>query len=752
MDRKKTHETFWHPRKPPKSLNSRTMAMLDFEILKTLTSQKNVDIKGRSFRSFTDIIAEVRFFYFLRDNKHFKYVQRDLTDFMPRQGQLRIDQINKAKRYCDFTLIVKGETSSVLSESLRKLKGTGYNRNFLLDWESCTTSNITDHINHVEQMAVKEITGNSVQFGIYNQQKPSDILLSKIKMSDQSFDEISKRTGVPITMIYRHTQNKAPIDREYAIMYAKYFGMDPSEILFNDISVPLEGTVNFKGEAPGEVKKKIGSYEFVKCPRDIYRPDIKCVRVEDNSIYGGCNLFYYQSKNSEVIADNQLYIFLFGEGRKKNKVVGRIDMLGFKQCVKNPDPEVYDLTFRNIFNKRKYGEEIDISKMLEDNQNLFCSYGGKYLSDLSNEKPVAIYPIVAIINSEHCVKNEHRSSLIKEEEEWYKRRTLEDGGDLTDVVYSKDTRSEDLAELKEKIYNSLEAFEHNNKPQTFLVKKELTGELDKVFNQSLNKLQKKLEKISSDVRELGYPDFKLPDPKEELKQLENDLKKTDTQTKKSSHPINNMKYIDANKKKNKNIEWLIDPDLPIDINNFIKLDPKRASDFFNHGIEGYENLKIFVGEAKGKNRAEVATKLAMKADIDSKLSSATEILVVVTGNNSITLGEVDKVVLDIREKVKPDTDLVFAAIFDDNMEEDIRVSVLPAFEVKLKDHILIQNAINNFYFYRSIGARKDALRMALGSPALNNEHRDEVVKKIAEKTPEVLSYNKAEIFPLRRTG
>ena len=52
--------------------------MLDFEILKTLTSQKNVDIKGRSFRSFTDIIAEVRFFYFLRDNKHFKHVQRDL--------------------------------------------------------------------------------------------------------------------------------------------------------------------------------------------------------------------------------------------------------------------------------------------------------------------------------------------------------------------------------------------------------------------------------------------------------------------------------------------------------------------------------------------------------------------------------------------------------------------------------------------------------------------------------------------------
>ena len=38
-------------------------------------------------------------------------------------------------------------------------------------------------------------------------------------------------------------------------MYAKYFGMDPSEILFNDNGVPLEGTVNFKGEPQEKLKK-----------------------------------------------------------------------------------------------------------------------------------------------------------------------------------------------------------------------------------------------------------------------------------------------------------------------------------------------------------------------------------------------------------------------------------------------------------------------------------------------------------------
>ena len=185
-----------------------------------------------------------------------------------------------------------------------------------------------------------------------------------------------------------------------------------------------------------------------------------------------------------------------------------------------------------------------------------------------------------------------------------------------------------------------------------------------------------------------------------MKKLENEEKdKFNTHKKRSPHPTANMKFVEANKKKDKPVDWLIDPELPIDIKNFIELDPKAAKNFFNHGIEGYENFNIYVGEAKGENRAEVAAKIALEHDKGEKLSSASEICVVITGNNSITLGEVDKAVDDIRKKVKPDTDLVFAAIFDDNMEEKIRVSILPAFEEKLKDHVLIQNAINNFYYY-----------------------------------------------------
>ena len=126
----------------------------------------------------------------------------------------------------------------------------------------------------------RERIGEEIPYGIYNQQMPDEILLSKIKLSEESFETISKRTGVPITMVYRHTKGDAPIDRDYAIKYAKYFGMDPSELLFNDISVPVKGIVSFDGPNIGEVLDNYsdGVYEFVKCPRDVYRPDIQAVR------------------------------------------------------------------------------------------------------------------------------------------------------------------------------------------------------------------------------------------------------------------------------------------------------------------------------------------------------------------------------------------------------------------------------------------------------------------------------------------
>ena len=123
------------------------------------------------------------------------------------------------------------------------------------------------------------------------------------------------------------------------------------------------------------------------------------------------------------------------------------------------------------------------------------------------------------------------------------------------------------------------------------------------------------------MQNLGYPDFKLPDPEQELKKLRTRKKINLILTKKDHHTNCKYEICGSEQKKDKPVDWLIDPELPIDIKNFIELDPKAAKNFFNHGIEGYENFNIYVGEAKGENRAEVAAKLALDHDKGKKLSS-----------------------------------------------------------------------------------------------------------------------------------
>ena len=50
--------------------------------------------------------------------------------------------------------------------------------------------------------------------------------------------------------------------------------------------------------------------------RDIYRPDMQCVRVEDQRQSINCNLFYYQDVDVEI-ANNQLCIYFIRRREKK---------------------------------------------------------------------------------------------------------------------------------------------------------------------------------------------------------------------------------------------------------------------------------------------------------------------------------------------------------------------------------------------------------------------------------------------------
>ena len=84
------------------------------------------------------------------------------------------------------------------------------------------------------------------------------------------------------------------------------------------------------------------------------------------------------------------------------------------------------------------------------------------------------------------------------------------------------------------------------------------------------------------------------------------------------------------------------------------------------------------GEADGDNRAMAATELALNNPLidEYTLQGAKGLLINITGGSDLTLFEVDAAVNKIRAEVDPETELIFGAIKDEDMNGKIRVSIV----------------------------------------------------------------------------
>ena len=84
------------------------------------------------------------------------------------------------------------------------------------------------------------------------------------------------------------------------------------------------------------------------------------------------------------------------------------------------------------------------------------------------------------------------------------------------------------------------------------------------------------------------------------------------------------------------------------------------------------------GEAEGENRAMAATDMALNNPLidEYSLKGAKGLLINITGGKDLTLFEVDQTVQKIRAEVDPESELIFGAIKDDNMDGKIRVSIV----------------------------------------------------------------------------
>ncbi len=84
-----------------------------------------------------------------------------------------------------------------------------------------------------------------------------------------------------------------------------------------------------------------------------------------------------------------------------------------------------------------------------------------------------------------------------------------------------------------------------------------------------------------------------------------------------------------------------------------------------------------VGKASGEERARVAAEQAISSQLlDITIDGARGVLFNVTGGPSLTLFEVNQAAAIIRETAHPDVNLIFGAVIDPDMGDEIRITVI----------------------------------------------------------------------------
>ena len=84
-----------------------------------------------------------------------------------------------------------------------------------------------------------------------------------------------------------------------------------------------------------------------------------------------------------------------------------------------------------------------------------------------------------------------------------------------------------------------------------------------------------------------------------------------------------------------------------------------------------------VGRAAGKNKAEEAAKMAISSPLlETSINGAKGVLINVTGSMDIGLEEVETAANLVQEAAHPDANIIFGAAFDENLEDEIRVTVI----------------------------------------------------------------------------
>ncbi len=101
-----------------------------------------------------------------------------------------------------------------------------------------------------------------------------------------------------------------------------------------------------------------------------------------------------------------------------------------------------------------------------------------------------------------------------------------------------------------------------------------------------------------------------------------------------------------------------------------------------------------VGKATGEDRARMAAEAAISSQLlDITIDGARGILFNVTGGPSLTLYEVNTAAAIIKETAHPDVNLIFGAVIDPNMGEELRITVIATGFDRAGGHVTVERPV-----------------------------------------------------------
>ena len=115
-----------------------------------------------------------------------------------------------------------------------------------------------------------------------------------------------------------------------------------------------------------------------------------------------------------------------------------------------------------------------------------------------------------------------------------------------------------------------------------------------------------------------------------------------------------------------------------------------------------------IGTASGESRAATAIRQAINSPLlDTTIDGANGVIVNVTGGMDMKIKEIDEAVSQVRDSASPDADIIFGAVIDENLKDELMITVIASGF----DQATTSRSRNNQVNYAGYDRRRDKQNM-----------------------------------------